>query len=146
KVPPLVGKVPALGGTTFLPTIAPAIPSVGTIIRKRPASMSIPSETLYQGVLAFRPAEAEPLLPAPVGDASRLYMRPRGPPLLSDDTPYGDTALQAVKPRMISGKISAYSMASFISRDSIFLPRYSGVRPTINPAMNTVSTTKTSIP
>ena len=27
--------------------------------------------------------------------------------------------------------------ASFISRDSIFLPTYSGVRPTISPAMNT---------
>jgi hypothetical protein len=33
-----------------------------------------------------------------------------------------------------------------ISMDSIFLPRYSGVRPTINPIMNTVSNTKTSIP
>ena len=42
--------------------------------------------------------------------------------------------------------MSTYSIASFISRDSIFLPRYSGVRPTIRPAMNTVRTTKTSIP
>jgi hypothetical protein len=56
KVPPLVGNVPALGGTTYLPTIDPAIPSAGTIIRNRPPSMSMPSETLYQGVFAFRPA------------------------------------------------------------------------------------------
>ncbi len=37
-------------------------------------------------------------------------------------------------------------MASFISRASIFFPRYSGVRPTISPAMKTVSRTKTRIP
>ncbi len=29
------------------------------------------------------------------------------------------------------------SIASFISRASTFLPKYSGVRPTISPAMNT---------
>src|SRR5207245_461483 len=66
NVEPLVGKVPRLGGTTFLPTIDPAMPSAGRIIRKRPASMSRPSETLYQGVLALRPAYADPLFPAPL--------------------------------------------------------------------------------
>ena len=38
------------------------------------------------------------------------------------------------------------STASLTSRASIFLPRYSGVRPTISPAMNTVSTTNSSMP
>lgn len=33
-----------------------------------------------------------------------------------------------------------------ISRDSIFLPKYSGVRPTISPAMNTVRMTKPIMP
>ena len=33
-----------------------------------------------------------------------------------------------------------------ISRALIFLPRYSGVRPTISPATNTVMTASTSIP
>ena len=42
------------------------MPSAGTIIRKRPASIVKPSVTLYQGVLALRPAKAEPLLPAPL--------------------------------------------------------------------------------
>ncbi len=37
-------------------------------------------------------------------------------------------------------------LAIFISRASIFLPRSSGVRPTIKPAMNTATTTKSSIP
>ena len=63
------GTCPGSGGTTFLPTIDPAMPSAGTIIRKRPTSMSRPSVTLYQGVLALRPANAEPLLPAPLVNA-----------------------------------------------------------------------------
>jgi hypothetical protein len=36
--------------------------------------------------------------------------------------------------------------AIFISKASIFLPRYSGVRPIIRPAMNTAMIAKTSIP
>jgi hypothetical protein len=35
---------------------------------------------------------------------------------------------------------------SFISGAWIFLPRYSGVRPTISPAMNTDRMANTSIP
>ena len=35
-----------------------------------------------------------------------------------------------------------YSVSSFISAAWIFLPRYSGVRPTISPAMNTASRAK----
>ena len=58
----------------------------------------------------------------------------------------GDTALIAVSTRISKGKTSTTSIAIFTSYDSIFLPRYSGVRPTINPAMNTASTTKISIP
>ena len=37
-------------------------------------------------------------------------------------------------------------MASLISRASIFLPRYSGVRPTISPATKTATMTNISIP
>ncbi len=37
-------------------------------------------------------------------------------------------------------------MANFISRPSTFLPRYSGVRPTISPAMKTVRIAMTSMP
>src|SRR6516165_2728313 len=77
NVDPLVGKVPELGGTTFLPTIDPAMPSAGMIIKKRPASMSMPSDMLYQGVFALSPAYAEPLLPAPLEYAYRISMRPR---------------------------------------------------------------------
>jgi len=37
---PLVGNVPGPAGVTFLPTIEPAMATAGTIIRKRPASMT----------------------------------------------------------------------------------------------------------
>ena len=42
--------------------------------------------------------------------------------------------------------INRMSEAIFISWASIFLPRYSGVRPTINPATNTATMTNASIP
>src|SRR4029453_11189113 len=61
---PFVGKVPRLAGTTFLPTKEPAIAKAGTIIKKRPERIVIPRLTLYKGVLPFKPAKAEPLLPA----------------------------------------------------------------------------------
>ena len=37
-------------------------------------------------------------------------------------------------------------MVIFISRASIFLPTYSGVRPTIRPAMNTAMMANSSMP
>ena len=42
----------------------PAIAITGTMMPKRQASMAMPSVVSYQGVLAVRPAKAEPLLPA----------------------------------------------------------------------------------
>ena len=53
----------------------------------------------------------------------------------------------AVKPRMLAPRTSTTSIAIFISKASTFLPRYSGVRPTIRPAMNTARIAPmTSIP
>ena len=43
----------------------------------------------------------------------------------------------AVKPSTTVGMASTYSATIFISGAWIFLPRYSGVRPTMRPAMNT---------
>ena len=42
-----------------------------------------------------------------------------------------------MKPRMLAPSTSAVSIAILISYASTFLPRYSGVRPTIRPAMKT---------
>ncbi len=52
----------------------------------------------------------------------------------------------AVPTSTTSGVVSRYSEANFTSRPPSFLPRYSGVRPTINPATNTVITASTNIP
>ena len=46
----------------------------------------------------------------------------------------------------IGGGIRMTSDAIFISNASIFLPRYSGVRPTISPATNTATMAKISMP
>ena len=51
-----------------------------------------------------------------------------------------------VSARIVSGKMSTASIAIFTSKASIFLPRYSGVRPTIRPAMKTVRMTKIRMP
>ena len=52
----------------------------------------------------------------------------------STDGTYSDAA---VKPSTAVGIARTYSATIFISGAWIFLPRYSGVRPTISPAMNT---------
>jgi hypothetical protein len=106
KSAPLVGNVPGPAGVTFLPTIAPAIPSAGTIIRKRPMSMSAPSARFQKRVLALSPPNAEPLLPAPLENAYSISESPCGPALAIDEMPQGTTAAQAVRPRIISGKTS----------------------------------------
>ena len=46
----------------------------------------------------------------------------------------------------IAGVVRMYSEERVISRRPSLLPRYSGVRPTISPATNTVMTASTSIP
>src|ERR1700678_2176287 len=48
--------------------------------------------------------------------------------------------------RMITGRVRKYSDAYFISTGRIFLPMYSGVRPTISPATNTVTMASTRMP
>ncbi len=57
-----------------------------------------------------------------------------------------DVDEMAANTRIAKGETKIASIAIFTSNASIFLPRYSGVRPTISPAMNTVRTTKSNIP
>ncbi len=47
---------------------------------------------------------------------------------------------------MTTGRVRKYSDAYFISVGRIFLPMYSGVRPTISPATNTVTMASTRMP
>ena len=72
-------------------------------------------------------------------------MRPCGPPLPRLSSANLAIAETALNPRMKKGVTSIAYITSFISRASIFLPRYSGVRPTISPAMKMAMIETTSM-
>ncbi len=95
---------------------------------------------------ADSPAKALPLLAVAEVQAYSISLSPCGPALASDAVPASVTRAIAVPPRMHSGRISTASIASLISRACTFLPRYSGVRPTISPATNTASRANTRMP
>src|SRR5258706_13504976 len=61
-------------------------------------------------------------------------------------TAEGSTVATAVQPRYISGRTRMASIAILTSFASIFLPTYSGVRPTISPATNIDRMTNSSMP
>jgi hypothetical protein len=92
------------------------------------------------------PPNALPLFPVAEVNAYSISDSPCGPAFESDDTPSANTRQIEVPPRMQSGRISTASIASFTSFACTFLPRYSGVRPTISPATNTASSANTTMP
>src|SRR5579871_3415576 len=97
-------------------------------------------------MLPVRPAKAEPLLPVAEVKAYSTSVKPCGPALFIEATAGGYTTATAVQPRYIKGSNRIASIAILTSRASIFLPTYSGVRPTIRPATKIDSTTKSSMP
>src|ERR1700730_4953568 len=62
KRPPVVGNVPADGGTDFLAASEPAIAMAGMIIQKRPTAIATAPVMLKNSVLAVMPPNADPLL------------------------------------------------------------------------------------
>ena len=64
----------------------------------------------------------------------------------SVETPEGTDTATAVPTSAAAGGRSTTSDAIFISKASSFLPRYSGVRPTMRPAMKTATRANTSRP
>ena len=62
------------------------------------------------------------------------------------DRPNGSSTDTAGQPSIDSGRIRMASIAILTSLASIFLPRYSGVRPTIRPATKTATITISSMP
>ena len=65
------------------------------------------------------------------------WLRPWKPGLVMPSRPPAVETASAEKNRIRKGWMMMHSAVSFISRPSIFLPRYSGVRPIIRPQMNT---------
>src|SRR5262249_37526129 len=133
-------------GTGCWAASEPAMPSTKIIGRNRPASMASPSAVLYQSVFTPIPANAEPLLLAAEVNAYSTSASPCGPVLSIPARSPGSAIASPVPTSTTTGMVRKYSEANFTSRAPIFLPRYSGVRPTISPATNTVSTASTRIP
>src|SRR6516225_10950463 len=141
-----VGIVPTLAGTVCCLASDPAMPRAKIIGANLATSMTTPPETLYQVVFVVRPANAEPLLLAIEVNAYTISVRPCAPGLRIDAR---GTFSPSERPAAIStadGVVRMYSAAYFISVGRIFLPMYSGVRPTIRPPMNTVTTASISKP
>src|SRR6516165_4982288 len=142
----LVSSVPALAGTGCWRASEPARPSAKISGANRPNSITNPPDTWYQVAAVPRPANAEPLLLAIEVNAYMISVRPCGPGLKIDAR---GTFSPSERPAAIStadGVVRMYSAAYFISVGRIFLPMYSGVRPTIRPPMNTVTTARTRMP
>src|SRR5712691_1378263 len=148
-----VSSVPALTGTVPCLASEPARPSAKISGANRPSSITTPPTVLYQIVFVVRPAKADPLLFAIEVNAYMISVRPCDPELRIEDS--GDVVGdgQFLRPsdspaavRMTTGNVRKYSAAYFISVGLIFLPMYSGVRPTIRPPTNTVTIARTKIP
>src|ERR1035437_9490653 len=146
KVGPSVGNVPSEAGTTFFRAIDPAMAMSGVTNAKRPISMAKPPLQLYQLVLLVRPPNAEPLLALLEVYRYRISVSPWGPALRMEAVPQAPSTAVAENNRMFAGEISRAILAILISKASIFFPRYSGVRPTIRPAMNTARMAYISMP
>src|SRR4029077_9029302 len=74
-----------------------------------------------------------------------ISVRPCGPGLKIALWPMWVPIDSAAAVRTTSGSVRKYSDAYFISTGRIFLPMYSGVRPTISPATNTVTMESTKM-
>jgi hypothetical protein len=73
-------------------------------------------------------------------------VKPCAPGLKTDASPSGETTATAVSTSTSVGTKRAPTAANLISRASIFLPKYSGVRPTISPATKTAIRIEKSSP
>jgi len=97
-------------------------------------------------VLDPKPANA---LPFPTAHELNAYMiseKPWGPAFPSVARPTAVRTAKHAGTSTTKGTARTASMTYWISRRPIFLPRYSGVRPTIRPAMKTANLASSSIP
>src|SRR5262245_42696661 len=92
------------------------------------------------------PANADPLLLLAEVKAYSTSENPCAPELSIVERGPGSAIATAVPISTNAGVVRKYREANFISLAPIFLPRYSGVRPTISPATKTVSTARTRMP
>src|ERR1700751_3511779 len=142
----LVSSVPALAGTGACLASDPARPRAKSSGANRPSSMVMPPVIWYHLAAVPSPANADPLLLAWEANAYMISVSPCGPGLKIAACP-GWVAIESpAMVRTTTGRVRKYSDAYFISTGRIFLPMYSGVRPTISPATNTVTMARTRVP
>jgi len=96
-------------------------------------------------VLALRPAKALPLLFAASPKQYSTSLSPWGPALFMLERPAGTITAMAVGISAAALGMRTPIAAQVASHAPSFLPRYSGVRPIINPAMKTVMMTWNSM-
>ncbi len=96
--------------------------------------------------MADSPAKALPLLLPADESAYRISENPWMPGLSTPAWPAATDTASAVPPSTSSGVARMTMETIFMSKASIFLPRYSGVRPIISPAMKTPRMAKASMP
>src|ERR1022692_4446947 len=149
----LVSSVPSLAGTVPCLASDPASPSAKISGANLPSSITMPPTVLNQIVFVPRPPNADPLLLAIEVNAYMISVRPCGPGLNTEDSGdvFGDGKFRSAREspdadRMMVGSVRKYNAAYFISLGRIFLPRYSGVRPTISPPTNTVTMARIKMP
>src|ERR1700722_1127114 len=142
----LVSSVPTLAGTGLCLASDPARPRAKISGANRPSSITMPPTVLYQGVLPVRPPNADPLLLAIEANAYTISLRPCGPGFSIDACGTFVPMDNPAAVRMTTGRVRKYKAAYFISVGRIFLPMYSGVRPTISPATNTVTMARIRMP
>src|SRR5215470_13840245 len=141
-----VSRVPALAGTGLCRASDPARPSAKISGANRPSSITTPPSVWYQVAAVPRPANAEPLLLPSDTNAYITSVRPCGPGLKIALWPTWVPIDSPAAVRISTGSVRKYSAAYFISVGRIFLPMYSGVRPTISPATNTVTMARIKMP
>src|SRR5580704_935583 len=142
----LVSSVPALRGTGDCLASDPARPSANISGANLPSSITTPPIVLYQAVLVVNPANADPLLLAIEANAYMISVSPCGPGFSIELVPNLVASDSPAAVRITTGSVRKYSAAYFISAGRIFFPMYSGVRPTISPATNTVTMASTRMP
>src|SRR5215469_583040 len=142
----LVSSVPALAGTGACRASEPARPSAKISGANRPSSITTPPRVWYQVAAVPRPANAEPLLLASETNAYMTSLRPCGPGLKIALWPTWVPIDSPAAVRVSTGMVRKYSAAYFTSVGRISLPMYSGVRPTISPATNTVTMARMRMP
>src|SRR5215469_8111032 len=138
--------VPTLSGTDCCLASEPARPRAKIIGMNLPSAMAMPPVTWYQVAAVPRPANADPLLLAIDVYAYMISVRPCGPGLRIASRGTLKASDRPAKTSTIVGIVRMYSAAYFISVGRIFLPMYSGVRPTIRPPTNTVMTASMRMP